>query len=312
MTAGIRFVVGAVLAVLLSALFSVDVYAQTPATRVVLLAADSTASVADVTAKLVSQSLDVTVIDVGVGTTAPTPTRDELLAYHAVLTWSHSTRGYADPTGLGNALAAYVDAGGGVVQAVYSLSRDIPFRLDGRWRTGAYEPFTLPTTSAVSTGFYLNMTQVLPTHPIMSGVSSFSGGGSSFHYQIQPQGCAETIALWSNGRVLVDARVGPRGGRIIGLNMYPVSDSINVANWDHMTGGARMMANALRFAASPAPAPPAGAPVVALVGSTTAPWLEDVRCKVQDSRLFSQVDAINVSSTTLRSSGFSLFGSSPL
>ncbi len=298
MSAGIRFVVGAMVAVLLSALFAMDVHAQTPATRVVLLAADSTASVADVTAKLVSQSLDVTVIDVGVGTTAPTPTRDELLAYQAVLTWSHSTRGYADPTELGNALAAYVDAGGGVVQAVYSLSRDIPFRLDGRWRTGAYEPFTLPTTSAVSTGFYLNMTQVLPTHPIMSGVSSFSGGGSSFHYQVQTQGCAETIANWSNGRVLVDARVGPRGGRIIGLNMYPVSDSINLANWDHMTGGARMMANALRFAASPAPAPPAGAPVVALVGSTPAPWLEDVRCKVQESRLFSQVDAINVSSTT--------------
>jgi hypothetical protein len=141
MTAGIRFVVGAVLAVLLSALFSVDVYAQTPATRVVLLAADSTASVADVTAKLVSQSLDVTVIDVGVGTTAPTPTRDELLAYQAVLTWSHSTRGYADPTGLGNALAAYVDAGGGVrAGGLFAFAgRTIPSRWPlAHWRLRAF------------------------------------------------------------------------------------------------------------------------------------------------------------------------------
>jgi hypothetical protein len=257
----------------------------------VLLAADSTVSVADVTAKLVSQSLDVTVIDVGVGTTAPTPTRDELLAYQAVLTWSHSTRGYADPTGLAT---RWPHTWMRVVEScrrVYSLSRDIPFRLDGRWRTGAYEPFHIADDVGCLDG-------LLSEHDSSAADPSHHEWGVVLQWRRlqlslsgSTSGLCRNDCLWSNGRVLVDARVGPRGGRIIGFNMYPVSDSINLANWDHMTGGARMMANALRFAASPAPAPPAGAPVVALVGSTTAPWLEDVRCKVQESRLFSQVDA---------------------
>ena len=69
---------------------------------------------ADVQAKLnaTGQFTSVTVID----TASVTPTLAQLQAFDAVLIWSAAA--YADPVTLGNNLADYHDAGGGVVTAV--------------------------------------------------------------------------------------------------------------------------------------------------------------------------------------------------
>ncbi len=292
MTAGIRFVVGAMLAVLFSALFSVDVHAQPAATRVAVLGADTDSRREDVRARLAAQGLDVTPINVTFGTTNPTPTRDELLAYQAVFTWASAFgSGYADPDGLGNALAAYVDAGGGVVQAAHGLSLGTSFRLGGAWRAGGYEAIT---PSAANNAGLTSLVAIQPAHPILSGVTTVGAAAGGVQHNPMLQGCGtELIANWSNGRLLAAARVGPRGGRIVSLNMYPVSSPLGTGGW---TGdGAVMMANAIRFVTTPAPAPPAGAPAVAVFGATDTTWIDDVRCKIQDTHLFSRVDAFDVS-----------------
>jgi hypothetical protein len=85
MTAAVRFVIGTVLAVLLSALFPVEVHAQ----KVALLHADLDARAQIVRAKLVAAGLtDVTVIDVSINPTGTTPTLAQLQQYHAIFTYS--------------------------------------------------------------------------------------------------------------------------------------------------------------------------------------------------------------------------------
>lgn len=60
-----------------------------------------------------------------------TPTLQDLMQYDAVITWSNSA--YADSVALGNVLADYVDAGGGVVVAVFANAiTGAASRLQGR------------------------------------------------------------------------------------------------------------------------------------------------------------------------------------
>lgn len=292
MTAVYRLFIGAVLALLFSALFPNEVHAQTPPPlNVALLVADSNEAALDVQQKLSDAGLTVAIIDVSAG---PTPTLAQLRAYDAVLTWSSFTLNYADAASLGDVLAAYVDEGHGVVEAGLSFSPNTPARLDGAWRMGAYEPLSL---SWLQMGFQNSLVHTQPMHPILKGVISFNGGNFSGHHESLPQGCSDVIAHWSNGWPLVAARRGPRGGRIIGLNFYPVSSSVNVQNWDATTDGGRLMANALRYAATPVAMPPSDGPVVALLAADEPAFAEDVRCKVQQTNLFSRVDTIDVSVT---------------
>jgi HYR domain len=295
MTAVTRLFIGAALALLFSALFPGEVHAQTPPQlNIALLAADSSEAALDVQQKLSAAGLTVAIIDVSSG---PTPTLAQLRAYDAILTWSSFGLGYADAASLGDVLAAYVDEGHGVVEAGLSFSPNTPARLDGAWRMGAYEPLSL---SWLQMGFQNVLVPRQPAHPILDGVISFNGGNFSGHHESLPQGCSEVIAHWSsNGWPLVAARRGPRGGRIIGLNFYPVSSSVNVQNWDATTDGARLMANALRYAATPVAMPPSDGPVAALLAADDPGFADDVRCKVLGTNLFSRVDTIDVSTTPL-------------
>ncbi len=67
-------------------------------------------------------------------TTTQTPSADDLAAFDAVMVWTNLTPD--DPDGLGDALADYVDAGGGVVVSVFANSstttaRDLAGRRGG-------------------------------------------------------------------------------------------------------------------------------------------------------------------------------------
>src|SRR5690606_4059532 len=107
----------------------------------------------------------------------PTPTLAELQQYDAVLVWTNTTPG--DNELLGDRLADYVDAGGGVVVAVFANSTTTTGRnIGGRWRSAEYEvivPRSGNQSGQAALGAVLD-----PSHPIMDGVSSFNGGTSSF------------------------------------------------------------------------------------------------------------------------------------
>ncbi len=293
MTTGFRLLVHLALAALFAVIFSVRVSAQVvPPQRFALLAADSSEAALDVRNTLVAAGLDVTIIDAGAGTTTPALT--DLLTYDAVLTWSNLGYPYADAIALGHLLADYVDAGGGVVHGAFATIDDASLRLDGRWHAEGYAAFV---PGSFRMGFGLTLVPEQPSHPILAGVATFDGGNQSLHVTASPQNCADVIAQWSNSQPLVAARSGPHGGRIVGLNFYPVSDaSGNLQLWRSATDGGRLMANALGHAAASAYS--ANAPAIALLAADDPARVAGVGCQLHNLELFSRVDIVDVRSAT--------------
>lgn len=271
----------------------IEVFAQ----KIALLSAGPLDRAQDVKAKLIAAGIaDVTILDVtdlGVLPLPPTPTLPELLQYDAILTWSDPGGIYASPGPLGDVLADYVDTGRGVVQAALSFRTNVGQRLDGRWRADAYEPLSFSSRRTIHS---LTLVKRQPLHPILENVNTLSIGSSTFYGTATPQGCASIVAEWSNGQPLAVTRRGPNGGRIVGLNVLPPSSDAVSTWWVNTTDGGMLMANALRFAAVLTPVPTG--PKVALLASDEAPWVEDVRCKLQDLQLFSKIDTINVGTST--------------
>jgi hypothetical protein len=167
-----------------------------------------------------------------------TPTLAQLLQYDALLCYTNSSP--ADNIAWGNVLADYVDAGGGVVVAVFANSTlNATRNIAGRWQNG-YEVVLdqSGTTSNASAGLG---NVLVPGHPVMNGVTAFTGGtlGS------RPTGTALevgafVVAEWTDGRILVAQGANPRR---IDLGFYPPQASCSQSGW--ATGGDLLMANAL-------------------------------------------------------------------
>ncbi len=171
-----------------------------------------------------------------------TPTLQQLQAYDAIISWSNSS--YQSGAALGDVFADYVDAGGGVVLAVYATSTLTANRsLTGRWSQGydVIEPRSGNTTGAVTLGTVLQ-----PTHPVMAGVallSSTQGARPTTTNLLQGQ----LLAEWSDGKILAAVGANPRR---VDLGLYPPSNACTSTFWDQNTDGGRLMANALLFVAT--------------------------------------------------------------
>lgn len=161
-----------------------------------------------------------------------------LSGYDAVLSFTDGSP--IDPNAWGNALADFVDAGGGVVQSTFSWN----VGPGGRWFSGGYSPFT---TAGQAQGTPLTLGTVHnPSHPVMAGVTNFNGGQSSYHNTGTVASGADLIADWSNARPLV-AEMPGFAAAIIGLNFYPPSNLSRADFWESSTDGGVMMANALNY-----------------------------------------------------------------
>ncbi len=176
----------------------------------------------------------------GINCGASTPGLDELLAYDAVMFYNDSS--FSDGVGLGNVLADYVDAGGGAVEAVFSVADNL--KIQGRFLDGGYRAMD---TSSQSSGS-LTLVAIDPAHPILDGVASVSGGSSSYHgNDARPVVGATLIAEWSDGDALVAEHVPSGAGRVVALNLYPPSSDARSDFWDASTDGVSLMVNALWF-----------------------------------------------------------------
>ena len=175
-----------------------------------------------------------------------TPTLADLQQYDAVMTWTNFD--YADAVTLGNNMADYVDAGGGVVVTIFAnTTTGTNRRLQGRW-AGTYE--IIPAgLGNLSTGGPLGIGNILvPGHPTLDSVSTFNGGNSSWRPTTQTlTSHGEKVAQWSDGSTLI--AVSNQYPTRVDLGMYPPSDVVNTSWWVSSSDGARLMANALIFAA---------------------------------------------------------------
>jgi hypothetical protein len=166
---------------------------------------------------------------------ARVPTLSELMAYDALFVWgSGSWNGDA----IGNVLADYVDAGGGVVIAVFAQRTGASVGVEGRMLSAGYLPYVPGDYSFAP----LTMgTPTMPGHPILMGVTTVSGTNIANHVGAIAPG-STLIVPWNDGTPLIST-LEPSNGRTALVGMYPVRF------WDTATQGARLMANALLWAA---------------------------------------------------------------
>jgi len=204
-------------------------------TFAILAAEGDSAWRADVQNKLLGQGIVANDIDAGVST----PTLAQLQSYSSILVYSDS--GFLNSTTLGNNVAAYVDGGGGVVLATFEES----IELQGNWLSGGYEVLSGGGQSA---GLQTLGTVVYPAHPVMTGVSSFNGGISSYFNTGTLTLNTTVIANWSGGSPLVVEKTG-KNGKIILLNFFPPSEDARNDLWLTTTDGALLMSNALKYVA---------------------------------------------------------------
>jgi hypothetical protein len=171
-----------------------------------------------------------------------TPTLEELQGYQAVLVASDND--FADNVAMGDVLAEYMDAGGGVVMSTFAFYTDAGLGIAGEIVNRDYLPFTLGYQDQ---GQPLELVPDLPNDPILAGVNSFNGGLSSYHNTVALAAGATQVAHWSNGVPLVATRQ-PTIGKIAGLNFYPPSSDAREDLWDSTTDGDLLMGNALVWA----------------------------------------------------------------
>lgn len=205
----------------------------------ILGAESSESSLSDVRRKVLSLGFFTSVTTINVNSF--TPSLSDLLALDAVIVWSFSA--FADATNLANNLAAYVDAGGGVVVAGTAWG-NAPVSV-----TQLHADFTryhviIPEYETVwGPQAYLGTVHV-PNHPIMHGITSFNGGPESLRPKGDITSGALRIADWSDGRVLVAVKV-INGHRRADLGFYPVSSDVKNCGWVSSTDGAQLIANSL-------------------------------------------------------------------
>ncbi|MBM3960953.1 MAG: hypothetical protein FJ306_03505 [Planctomycetes bacterium] len=203
--------------------------------------------------QVLQQSGQFAVVDVyNVMTTGTgTPTLTTLLQYDAILTFTNGTP--ANNVALGNVFADYVDAGGGVVVAVFANSTTTAGRnIGGRWQNG-YEVILDQSGNASGAGGTLGTVQV-PGHPSMIGVTSFLGGSVGS----RPNGTALevgafVVAEWNNGKILVAQGANPNR---IDLGFYPIRSACSGSGY--VSGGDQIMVNSMLAAAKGATFGPYG------------------------------------------------------
>jgi len=249
--------------------------------KVLILSAELPTFADDVKAKISSTGAFIRVDTFDVG--AFTPTLAQLKKYDAVFLWSDVP--YANATALGNVLADYTDAGGGVVLGLVTKAGFEPSRRPGgRWIAGGYEivPEGVdPTFGAASLG-----TVVYPDHPIMKNVTTFNGGSSSHRpttTALNPGGLV--VAKWSDGKTL--AAVSMKMPNRVDLGFFPPSNAVNAGYWQG--DGAKLMINSLLYSMKP---------YVGCVAAEDVGNAADVVDKLIASRRFSGVTFVSASAAT--------------
>ena len=134
-----------------------------------------------------------------------TPTLNQLLPYHTVITMDNTP--YTDPVALGNVLADYVDAGRGLILTVATFASG--WEIMGRLLDDEYFPFNIGygPAGAASLGTFN------PSHPIMQGVTAAYG---DLLVDLTVANGAELIASWDTGWPFV----ATKGRNVTAVNIY--------------------------------------------------------------------------------------------
>jgi len=188
--------------------------------------------------KKLSLGFNVTVYN-GVSTQPPTP---QYLSQFDVA-FVYDDNNFLNSGVLGDNLATFVEAGNGVVFAMFDFLTG--YSVGGRMTS--YAAIDASSPSGVN-GVY-TLVPVDVTHPILREVRSFSGGSKSYRSGTW-NSLAHQVALWSDGKPLIGTRQLSGGGRRVDLAFFPPSSDIRNDFWNSQTDGVKIMVNAINWASS--------------------------------------------------------------
>src|SRR5579883_3450585 len=190
----------------------------------------------DVQNKLVATGLFSGVDVFNISNGNPLPSLATLQTYNSVLVYTDGAFGGQDSTTLENELDAYVRGGGGVVDAVFA---NASIAVGGAYQSNN-DYSILPTSQ--SGGTNLTLVPVNPSSPLLNGVTSFDGGGSSFQSTGALNPNSTLVANWSNGAPLVAYQMLGSGAEV-SLNFFPPSSDARNDFWLSSTNGGLLMGN---------------------------------------------------------------------
>ena len=132
---------------------------------------------------------------------------------------------FLDGDTLGNNLADYVDGGGVVVQYGFShYGPGQPIRVNGRWVTGNYNPYSYSTNIQFNP---FSLGTFNAGHPLMAGVTMLN---SDFENLVTPAAGATEVAQDNFADSLVAFR--PVGvNTTVGVTAYVGSDATQSGDW---------------------------------------------------------------------------------
>ncbi|MGQ9583756.1 MAG: hypothetical protein ACUVV6_09660, partial [Thermoplasmatota archaeon] len=196
-------------------------------------------------------SSDFTAVDTW-NAQSSTPTWDDIKDYWSILVWNHAYNGYrfADKTTLGNLLADYVDAGGGVVCLPYLFASGWNGDLLGRFDTEGYYVIGSKANSMSGTSSMTIGSIKIPNHPIMYNVTSitFSGIQWLVSNAVNPPG--EVVFTWSLGNYVGAAVKNINGVDRVDIQMMPYSDACSFPTYSqgYSGDGDKLIRNSLLYA----------------------------------------------------------------
>jgi hypothetical protein len=259
--------------------------------RVLLLGSSSGGNeIADVQAKLVSTGRLDARIDTFDNFNGAVPTLEQLKNYDAVFVWTSGVS--SNGVGLGNVLADYVDAGGGVVESTFVQYDLAGIGLQGRWKTGGYAAMTAPGQSQ---GTVQTIgARLVSSHPILRGVNTFSGGTNSYRCTATVTPGSYLIASWNDGpQTPLVATRHANAGKVASLNFFPPSRDARADYWDPTTDGAVLMANAINWVADNKHN------VLVLGAPAQAAWLNETKARIEEGgRVAGRVEIFNIQGAT--------------
>ncbi len=229
-----------------------------PKACVVYACSDSSAT-GDIKSKLDGTKLfdSVTMIDAG----SSAPSDSTLAKCDTVLVFGDVNRGgFSDPTGVGNALAAYIEKGGGVVVALPMYGG---YYYNSPTGTNWSKYQLIDNSSSMS---YVSKKTLgtKDTHAVLSGITKIETNGSTCRERSSVAAStiragAKIVASWNDGNGMIIT--GFPGGRPrIDLNIYPVSSDIGYYGcYDSASDTAKLIANSMVYVASPLRANPSPA-----------------------------------------------------
>ncbi len=171
------------------------------------------------------------------------PTAAELGAYDAV--WIFGDSQSYDPHDLGDALADYVDGGGGVVIAPAVFTDKY---IDGRYIDEGYAPFTLIDSSGFS-GSYAVLVPDQPDHAVLDGVTLASAGSGSNVMYVTTSPTATLVAHWDATDSPAVA-VTEAHGRSAFFSLVPASSDVYDTYYPLDSDVPRLLANLTLWVAS--------------------------------------------------------------